>query len=232
MRDLPARPLPLSCRCSPSAPTATPWSGSTPSVGEHDADRRIAVCPGSYDPVTNGHLDIITRAARVFDRVVVGVVNQPVRKQQTLFTAEERKAFIQEATADLGNVEVEVMSNLLVEFARSKARRDHQGAAGDLGLRVRVRDEPAQPEARRRHREHVHLRLGQLQLPLFDRASRRSPPSGATSAIWSRPGCKSACGTARRASAPCVGVGRSLQFGVEAQPAAGARARCVSFSDR
>ena len=54
--------------------------------------RRTAVCPGSYDPVTNGHLDIIARAARVFDRVVVGVVNHPVRKEKTLFTAEERRA--------------------------------------------------------------------------------------------------------------------------------------------
>ena len=79
---------------------------------------RVAVCPGSYDPVTNGHLDVITRAARVFDKVVVGVVNNPVRKQATVFTAEERKKFIEDATADLGNVEVGIMSNLLVEFAR------------------------------------------------------------------------------------------------------------------
>jgi pantetheine-phosphate adenylyltransferase len=81
-------------------------------------DGRTAVCPGSYDPVTNGHLDIITRTSNVFERVIVGVVNQPVRKQKTLFTAEERKAFIEEATAGLENVEVKVMSNLLVEFAK------------------------------------------------------------------------------------------------------------------
>ena len=49
-----------------------------------------AVCPGSYDPVTMGHLDIIGRASSVFDSVIVAVVNQPVRKQKTLFTAEER----------------------------------------------------------------------------------------------------------------------------------------------
>jgi pantetheine-phosphate adenylyltransferase len=79
---------------------------------------RVAVCPGSYDPVTNGHLDVIGRAARVFDKVVVGVVNNPVRKQATVFTAEERKKFIEDATADLGNVEVGIMTNLLVEFAR------------------------------------------------------------------------------------------------------------------
>jgi pantetheine-phosphate adenylyltransferase len=86
-------------------------------------DGRIAVCPGSYDPVTNGHLDIITRTSKVFERVIVGVVNQPVRKQKTLFTAEERKAFIEDATADLENVEVKVMSNLLVEFAKENGAR-------------------------------------------------------------------------------------------------------------
>ena len=78
----------------------------------------VAICPGSYDPVTNGHLDVIGRTAKVFDKVVVGVVNNPVRKEKTLFTAEERKAFIEEATAELDNVEVGIMSNLLVEFAR------------------------------------------------------------------------------------------------------------------
>jgi pantetheine-phosphate adenylyltransferase len=84
-------------------------------VAERDG---TVVCPGSYDPVTNGHLDIITRTAAVFERVVVGVVNNPIRKEKTLFTAEERQAFISEATAHLANVEVRTFSNLLVEFAR------------------------------------------------------------------------------------------------------------------
>ena len=86
-------------------------------------DGRTAVCPGSYDPVTNGHIDIISRTSNVFERVIVGVVNQPVRKQQTLFTADERKAFIEDATADLDNVEVKVMSNLLVEFAKENGAK-------------------------------------------------------------------------------------------------------------
>ncbi|MEJ7876953.1 MAG: adenylyltransferase/cytidyltransferase family protein, partial [Solirubrobacterales bacterium] len=60
---------------------------------------RVAVCPGSYDPVTNGHLDIITRASRVFDRVVVGVVGQSIRKSESLFTPEERKGFLDRAIA-------------------------------------------------------------------------------------------------------------------------------------
>ena len=81
------------------------------------------VCPGSYDPVTNGHIDIITRSSEVFERVVVGVVNNPMRKDKTLFTAEERKGLIEEATADLPNVEVKIFSNLLVEFAREQGAK-------------------------------------------------------------------------------------------------------------
>ena len=81
------------------------------------------VCPGTYDPVTNGHVDIITRTAQVFDRVVVGVVNNPLRKQKTLFTAEERRDFIEAATAELPNVEVEIFATLLVEFARDNGAK-------------------------------------------------------------------------------------------------------------
>ncbi|MFN8162358.1 MAG: pantetheine-phosphate adenylyltransferase [Solirubrobacterales bacterium] len=92
---------------------------------------RTVVCPGSYDPVTNGHVDIITRTAQVFDRVVVGVVNNPVRKQKTLFSAAERRDFIREATADLPNVEVKIFAALLVEFAR-----DNDAKAIVKGLRA------------------------------------------------------------------------------------------------
>ena len=81
------------------------------------------VCPGSYDPVTNGHLDIIGRAANVFDRVIVGVVGNQVRKQEPLFTAEERRDLIEEATVGLANVEARIFSNLLVEFAREQGAR-------------------------------------------------------------------------------------------------------------
>ena len=77
-----------------------------------------AVCPGSYDPVTMGHLDIIGRAANVFDNVVVGVVNQPVRKQKTLFSTEDRVEFVEREVQNLGNVEVKPFSNLIVDFAR------------------------------------------------------------------------------------------------------------------
>ncbi len=76
-----------------------------------------AICPGSYDPVTNGHVDVIERAASIFDRVVVGVVGNPHHKQP-LFTVEERVDFLKEALARLDNVEVDVFAELVVDFAR------------------------------------------------------------------------------------------------------------------
>jgi pantetheine-phosphate adenylyltransferase len=84
---------------------------------------RIAVCPGSYDPVTNGHLDVITRAAEMFDEVVVGVVNLPIRKGKTVFPADERCRFVEAATSHLENVRVAPFSNLVVDFAREHGAR-------------------------------------------------------------------------------------------------------------
>jgi pantetheine-phosphate adenylyltransferase len=76
-----------------------------------------AICPGSYDPVTFGHVDVIKRAAGIFDRVVVGVVGNPHHKAP-MFTLEERVAFLEEALADIDNVEVDVFRELVVDFAR------------------------------------------------------------------------------------------------------------------
>jgi pantetheine-phosphate adenylyltransferase len=76
-----------------------------------------AICPGSYDPVTNGHIDVIGRAAGIFDRVVVGVVGNPQHKSP-MFSLDERVAFLREALSDLDNVEVDVFSELVVDFAR------------------------------------------------------------------------------------------------------------------
>ena len=87
------------------------------------SDGRIAICPGTYDPVTNGHLDIIGRAAKVFDRVIVAVVGKPPRKAQTLFTAEERRQFIEEATKHLPNVRAEPFDILIVDYARQLGAR-------------------------------------------------------------------------------------------------------------
>jgi pantetheine-phosphate adenylyltransferase len=83
-------------------------------------DNRIAICPGTFDPVTYGHVDVISRASAMYDQVVVGVVNIPWRKGKTVFTAEERVHFVQNATNDLGNVTVEPFSALLVQFARER----------------------------------------------------------------------------------------------------------------
>ena len=83
-------------------------------------DNRIAMCPGTFDPVTNGHLDVIGRASAMYDKVIVAVVNHPVRKGKTVFTAEERVDFVRGATRTLGNVEVEPFSTLLVNFARER----------------------------------------------------------------------------------------------------------------
>ena len=90
----------------------------------------VAICPGSYDPVTNGHLDVISRAAGIFDRVVVGVVRDPLHKS-TMFTVEERVRFLQDALAAHENVEVDVFAELVVEFARR-----HRARSMVKGLRV------------------------------------------------------------------------------------------------
>jgi pantetheine-phosphate adenylyltransferase len=76
-----------------------------------------AICPGSYDPVTNGHVDVITRAAQIFDRIVVGIVGAPQHKVPT-FPIEERVDLVKEALAHLDNVEVEIFKELVVDFAR------------------------------------------------------------------------------------------------------------------
>jgi pantetheine-phosphate adenylyltransferase len=78
----------------------------------------IAVCPGTYDPITNGHLDVIRRAAGLYDEVVVAVVNRSVRKSGALFGIDERMRFIEHAIADLEGVRAEPFSTLVVEFAR------------------------------------------------------------------------------------------------------------------
>jgi len=83
-------------------------------------DNRIAICPGTFDPITHGHLDVISRASAMFDELIVGVVNIPWRKGNTLFSAEERVSFVRNATSELPNIKVETFSTLLVEFARQR----------------------------------------------------------------------------------------------------------------
>lgn len=79
---------------------------------------RIAVYPGSFDPITNGHLDVIERASRLYDKLVVGVLNNS--NKRPMFSAEERVDMIRRVTRHLENVEVDTFTGLLVDFAKSK----------------------------------------------------------------------------------------------------------------
>jgi pantetheine-phosphate adenylyltransferase len=79
---------------------------------------RRAVCPGSFDPVTNGHLDIVGRASRLFDEVIIGVL---INQHKTgLFTVEERLEMLRDVTKPYGNVRVESFQGLLVDFCRTQ----------------------------------------------------------------------------------------------------------------
>ena len=89
-----------------------------------------ALCPGSFDPVTLGHIDIIERASRHFDEVVVAVIRNP-QKTQSLFSLEERQEMLRECTASLSNIRIEFFKGLLVEFAR-----EHGADAIVKGLRA------------------------------------------------------------------------------------------------
>jgi pantetheine-phosphate adenylyltransferase len=81
----------------------------------------IAICPGSFDPVTYGHLDLIERGARVFDRLIVAVL-QNIQKEP-LFGLEERVEMLKEATQGMENVEIDVFQGLLVDYARRQNAR-------------------------------------------------------------------------------------------------------------
>ena len=78
-----------------------------------------AACPGSFDPVTNGHLDVIIRAARLFDEVRVAVLVNP--SKQGMFSLDDRVEMLREATSDVGNVTVESFDGLLVDYCRARA---------------------------------------------------------------------------------------------------------------
>ena len=82
------------------------------------ASRRIAVCPGSFDPVTKGHLDIIERASKLFDKVIVLVSFNPTKSGSTSFSIEERMTLILKVTKDLDNVIVDCHPGLLAEYLK------------------------------------------------------------------------------------------------------------------
>lgn len=80
--------------------------------------RRVAVCPGSFDPVTLGHLDIITRASKLFDKVIV-LISRNAGKAQPSFTATERMLMIEAVTQDLDNVVIDILDGLLADYVRN-----------------------------------------------------------------------------------------------------------------
>lgn len=86
----------------------------------------IAVCPGSFDPVTYGHLDIIRRGANVFEHVYVCVLNNSSKRP--LFTVEERCELLREVTKDIPNITVETSQGLLIDYAKKAGEGDYQGA--------------------------------------------------------------------------------------------------------
>lgn len=81
-------------------------------------DKRLAICPGSFDPITNGHLDIIRRGSKIFDEVIVVIFNNQAKTP--LFTIEERIELIRQSVADIPNVSVDVSDGLLVDYAGAK----------------------------------------------------------------------------------------------------------------
>lgn len=81
---------------------------------------KIAICPGSFDPITKGHLDIIRRSTRIFDKVIVVVMSNYRKTGSSLFSVEERVELIKRCTSDLENVEVDFYMGLLAEYARQK----------------------------------------------------------------------------------------------------------------
>ena len=98
----------------------------------------IALCPGTFDPVTNGHIDIIQRASRCFDGLVVAVLANP--SKDPLFGVEERVAMLKDAVADLADVEVASFSGLLVDYARTRGiRMLVKGLRGEGDVEFEVR---------------------------------------------------------------------------------------------
>jgi pantetheine-phosphate adenylyltransferase len=85
----------------------------------NSASRLVAIYPGSFDPLTNGHLDLISRGSRLFERLIVGILRNT--EKQALFAIEERMEMIRDCTPELGNVEVDSFDGLLIEYAERRS---------------------------------------------------------------------------------------------------------------
>ena len=88
------------------------------SLGGARMESKLAICPGSFDPITNGHLDIIRRGSKIFDEVIIAIFNN--QSKTPLFSVEERIDLIKEATKDISNVKVDVSEGLLVDYAKEQ----------------------------------------------------------------------------------------------------------------
>src|SRR5699024_12069108 len=84
---------------------------------------KLAICPGSFDPITNGHLDIIQRGSTIFDEVIVVIFNNS--SKAPLFTTEEREELIKKSTKHLPNVSVDVSDDLLVDYTKTQKSNDY-----------------------------------------------------------------------------------------------------------
>ena len=124
-----------------------------------------ALCPGTFDPVTNGHIDIIERAAGRFDALIVGVLDNP--SKEPLFAAEERVGMLKEAVHALGNVEVEAFTGLLVEYAsRRGAAVVVKGLRAVTDFEYENPDGADEPQARG-GRDPVHDHQPAVVLPVL-----------------------------------------------------------------
>jgi cytidyltransferase-like protein len=140
---------------------------------------RIAICPGSFDPMTMGHVDIIDRAARLFDRVVVAVaINQD---KQALFSLDERVAIAREVFRLQPMVEVDTFEGLLVDYAqRRQASVIIRGLRSGVRLRIRVPDGADEPASDAQHRDD-------LLSPRHPNGRTSARASCATSTGWGGP---------------------------------------------
>ena len=148
------------------------------------SEARRCVCPGSYDPITNGHVDVVTRASRLFDEVVVAILHNPGK--QGTFGIEERTALIEQSVGHLPNVRIGAWAGHAGRrrLSRGRCGDDGQGAARRHRLRLRAAHGAHEPSPHRR-RDALHRRRPHAASTSRARSSRRSCATAATSAASS-----------------------------------------------
>ena len=177
---------------------------------ERVSTQRVALYPGSFDPITLGHLDILERATEIFDRVVVSVLRNP--DKQPLFSVEERVELIREATRSLdGEVEVDAFDGLTVEHA-SAGRSDCHRARSARGerLRERVPDGADEPPPRPRHPHRLPDDLGAQRLHVLGAGEGGLPAGGRHQRVRPAAGCRGARRRVGRAGMSSGRVRRSM----------------------